>query len=223
MSTKTPKQSESNILSYLKILPRRQLVCKPNGTPFSVPQTILSKNVNLIDSNTSQAVVFERVGAPAVHSVLNGYNSTIIAYGQSGSGKTFTLTGGPTDYEDRGIIPRAISMLYNEYRNRSDLQLNIHVSFLELHNEKGYDLLEPANDEKLREPRQTVSMMEDEQGDFHLTNLSVHSPKTEEEALTLLQMGDTNRNVGETPMNMVSTYSSFHNTPCTYLCCAFFF
>lgn len=217
MSTKTPKPSVSNIHSYLRIVPRRSLVCKPNGTPFSVPQTILSKNVNLIDSNTSQAVVFERVGAPAVHSALNGYNSTIIAYGQSGSGKTFTLTGGPTDYEDRGIIPRAISMLYNECRNRSDLQLNIHVSYLELHNEKGYDLLDPANDEKLREPRQTVSMMEGEQGAFHLTNLSVHSPMTEEEALNLLQMGDTNRNIGETPMNMVSIYSSFHNTPRNYL------
>ena len=145
------------------MLPLYSLVCKPNGTPFSVPQTILSENVNLIDCNTSQAVVFERVGAPAVHSALNGYNSTIIAYGQSGSGKTFTLTGGPTVYEDRGIIPRAISMLYNEYRSRSDLQLNINASFFELHNEKGYDLLEPGYDEKPREPRKTVSIMEDEQ------------------------------------------------------------
>lgn len=43
---------------------------------------------------------------------LEGINGTIFAYGQTGSGKTFTITGGSERYEDRGIIPRAISLIF---------------------------------------------------------------------------------------------------------------
>lgn len=45
-------------------------------------------------------------------SVLAGYNGTIFAYGQTGTGKTFTITGGAERYSDRGIIPRTLSYLY---------------------------------------------------------------------------------------------------------------
>ena len=44
--------------------------------------------------------------------VLAGYNGTIFAYGQTNSGKTFTITGGARSYGDRGIIPRTLSYLY---------------------------------------------------------------------------------------------------------------
>jgi hypothetical protein len=54
--------------------------------------------------------------ASTVPSALSGYNATIFAYGQTGSGKTFTITGGPERYQDRGIIPRALSYLYNEFK-----------------------------------------------------------------------------------------------------------
>jgi kinesin family protein 6/9 len=47
---------------------------------------------------------------------LQGFNSTIFAYGQTGSGKTFTITGGAERYEDRGIIPRSLSMLFSEMK-----------------------------------------------------------------------------------------------------------
>jgi kinesin family member 6/9 len=52
----------------------------------------------------------------AFRSALSGYNATIFAYGQTGSGKTFTITGGPERYQDRGIIPRALSYMYNEFK-----------------------------------------------------------------------------------------------------------
>lgn len=47
-----------------------------------------------------------------LYSVLAGYNGTIFAYGQTGTGKTFTITGGAEHYSDRGIIPRTLSYLY---------------------------------------------------------------------------------------------------------------
>jgi hypothetical protein len=51
---------------------------------------------------------------------LDGFNGTIFAYGQTGSGKTFSITGGTDCYADRGIIPRALSMLFNEFKRRID-------------------------------------------------------------------------------------------------------
>jgi Kinesin motor domain len=58
--------------------------------------------------------VFDAVARDVILGGLEGFNGTIFAYGQTGSGKTFTITGGPERYIDRGIIPRAISLIYSE-------------------------------------------------------------------------------------------------------------
>lgn len=57
-----------------------------------------------------------RVAVARCRSALAGYNATIFAYGQTGSGKTFTITGGAERYQDRGIIPRALTYMYNEFK-----------------------------------------------------------------------------------------------------------
>ena len=167
-----------------------------------------------------QDEVYERVARRAVTSSLEGYNSTVFAYGQTGSGKTFTLTGGPERYSDRGIIPRAISATFAELGRRTSSQTAVHVSYMEIYNEKGYDLLDaggmaqggdaaammqPAVQDYDELPR--VRFLEDEAGHFHFTNLSAHRAASEEEALSLLFLGDTNRAIRETPMNLASTRS----------------
>lgn len=47
-------------------------------------------------------------------SALEGFSGTLLCYGQTGSGKTFTMTGSTSDYRYRGVIPRAIHMLYSK-------------------------------------------------------------------------------------------------------------
>jgi kinesin family protein 6/9 len=64
--------------------------------------------------------VFERVASDVVLGAMDGVNGTVFAYGQTGSGKTFTIMGGATRYADRGIIPRAIALVFAEERRRSD-------------------------------------------------------------------------------------------------------
>lgn len=115
------------------------------------------------------------------------------------------MTGGPERYVDRGIIPRAISMIFSEFRGRSDVQLKAYISYLELYNETGYDLLDPSHETKALEDLPKVTMLEDEHGNIHFKNLSLHAADSEEEALNLLFSGDTNRAIAETPMNMVCT------------------
>jgi kinesin family protein 6/9 len=67
---------------------------------------------HVLPMNAKQDEVFALVAAAPVTSVLNGFNATIFAYGQTGSGKTWTITGGPERYVDRGIIPRALTMIF---------------------------------------------------------------------------------------------------------------
>ena len=57
--------------------------------------------------------VFSEVAARVVESALEGFNGTVFAYGSTGSGKTFTITGGMQRYEDRGLVPRAIGHAFS--------------------------------------------------------------------------------------------------------------
>jgi kinesin family protein 6/9 len=90
-------------------------------------------------------------GEKVVVSSLEGYNGTIFAYGQTGSGKTYTITGGTARYVDRGIIPRALSLIFSEIAQRSDYTYTVHFSYLEIYNETGYDLLDPDHETKALE------------------------------------------------------------------------
>lgn len=165
------------------------------------------KFCEILGPKATQEEVFTLIGRDAVMNVLDGYNSTIFAYGQTGSGKTFTVTGGAERYTDRGIIPRALSLLFSEFKKRSDAQYNCHVSYLEIYNEQGYDLLDPNHETMQLEDLQKVTLMEDESGSIHLKNLSMHMSASEEEALNYLFIGDTNRAISETAMNKASSRS----------------
>ena len=164
----------------------------------------------ILDPKSKQDEVFRKVGAPAVINVLQGWNSTVFAYGQTGSGKTFTITGGPERYADRGIIPRAISMLFVSFQDdESNATFNCSISYLELYNDSGYDLLASDHDIEVSrlEDKPKVTMREDDQGNYHFKNLSVNPVASEEEALNLLFLGDTSRAIGETEMNQSSSRS----------------
>ncbi len=160
----------------------------------------------LFDTKTEQEEVFDVVAKPVIDSALEGYNGTIFAYGQTGSGKTFTITGGPERYSDRGLIPRSIQYIFGKLKDESDMIFTMGVSYLELYNEIGYDLLTQREAKKLEDLPKVV-IQEDGDEQIHLRNLSVVSTATEEDALNLLFIGDTNRMIAETPSNPSSSRS----------------
>lgn len=82
-----------------------------------------------------------------IDNCLEGYNGTIFAYGQTGSGKTFTMSGGDK-WEERGIIPRVLSYLFSQFRGKAaQYEYSLSVSFIEIYNENGYDLLDENHTE----------------------------------------------------------------------------
>ena len=86
---------------------------------------------------------------------LNSFNGTIFAYGQTSSGKTYTIEGISRKFSDRGLIPRAISAVFREVENRCGQgrggegegegmerqDITVHVSYMEIYQDVGYDLL----------------------------------------------------------------------------------
>nr|XP_057946506.1 kinesin-like protein KIF6 [Doryrhamphus excisus] len=161
----------------------------------------------VFDQATKQENIFEDIAKPVADSVLAGYNGTIFAYGQTGSGKTFTITGGAERFSDRGIIPRTLSYLYERFSLDSSTVYTTHISYLEIYNEIGYDLLDSRQEASRLEDLPKVIIMEDPDQNIHLRNLSLQQSANEEEALNLLFLGDTNRMIAETPMNQASTRS----------------
>jgi kinesin family protein 6/9 len=169
-----------------------------------------------------QDEVFERVGRRAVLGALDGFNGTVFAYGQTGSGKTFTITGGTGAYSQRGLIPRAISALFAEAEARKDsVRVSVRVSYLEIYNEQGYDLLgEPVPSPVAGSGEDVgkvgrggyddlpkVTMYDDDTGGLVMRGLAAHPAENAEEALNLLFRGDTARAVAATTSNAASSRS----------------
>ncbi len=78
---------------------------------------------------------------------MDGYNGTLLCYGQTSSGKTFTMEGVPSNEELKGIIPRMMEYVF-ECINQSpeDIEFSVKCSFLEIYNEKIQDLLDRNSD-----------------------------------------------------------------------------
>ena len=91
---------------------------------------------------------------------FEGYNGTVFAYGQTGSGKTFTITGGAERYADRGMIPRTLSYVFSHIQKSTTQQININISYLEIYNDSGYDLLDENHTSKNLHDLTRVKIME---------------------------------------------------------------
>lgn len=139
--------------------------------------------MNRVLHNAGQPEIYERCAEDAVWKSLNGYNSTIMAYGQTGAGKTFTMSGSCENFQERGIIPRAISQIFKEISERKDQSITVRISYLEIYNETMYDLLATIPGTPFVHPS---SLTVTEEGDYcRVKGLSVHLAGTEEEALNL--------------------------------------
>ncbi|XP_019172630.1 PREDICTED: kinesin-like protein KIN-UA isoform X2 [Ipomoea nil] len=146
----------------------------------------------------SQKRVYEAVAKPVVENVLDGYNGTVMAYGQTGTGKTYTLGRlGEEDTADRGIMLRAMEDILAEI---SLVTETVSVSYLQLYMESIQDLLDPANG--------NVSIVEDPKtGDVSLPGATVMEIRDQKSFLDLLQLGEAHRIAANTMLNTESSRS----------------
>lgn len=154
--------------------------------------------------NASQEDVFDNCARGVISSIVEGYNGTILCYGQTGAGKTFTMNGSTSNFKYRGIVPRTLSVLFQEIDSRFDQQVTVRVSYIEIYNELMFDLLSPI---PTHEQSGNISIVEDALGNVKVKGLSMHQCTTEEEAMNLLFEGETNRTICQHELNKNSSRS----------------
>lgn len=158
---------------------------------------------HVFDLNTPQNTVYSIIAKPAIESILQGYNSTIFAYGQTGTGKTYTMEGftyGNTDGK-RGIIPRCIEDIFYYIEQFSDKnsKFMVRASYLQIYNDVISDLLKPE--------KTNLIIREDKKKGIYVESLSEWAVRSPNDIYTLLQKGSEYRETSATKMNDVSSRS----------------
>jgi len=151
---------------------------------------------NVFNHNVSTEEVYDKVAKELVSSVLQGMNGTVFAYGQTASGKTFTMQG---EKKAPGILSLAAEQVFNEITEMPHFQFLLHVSYIEIFNEQIKDLLSDSN--------ASLRVREDRDKGFFVDNLSMRSITSVAELLNLKEEGERRRHVGETDMNLKSSRS----------------
>ena len=154
----------------------------------------------VFDENTSQSQVYEYTTFNLIEQIIEGYNATVLAYGATGTGKTYTMLG---EGSNEGIMIRVIKDLFfyvNENINK-DKNYIIKISYIEIYNEIIKDLLNNNN------TNSTVELRSDAKNGLILKNALIKKVSSETEAFNLIIGGNKNRTEKNTEYNKNSSRS----------------
>lgn len=151
--------------------------------------------------DATQAEVYEVAAKPIVESVMQGFNGTVFAYGQTSSGKTFTMTGSSIDDQvNRGIIPRMVRTVFQQIHDSTEsIEFTVKVAYSEIYMERIKDLLDPS--------KSNLKVKEDKSRGIYIDDLTEEYVSNDEEVYDLMRVGTSNREVAYTHMNAGSSRS----------------
>uniref|UniRef100_A0A8C6Y7I6 Kinesin-like protein n=1 Tax=Naja naja TaxID=35670 RepID=A0A8C6Y7I6_NAJNA len=155
---------------------------------------------HVFQSHTSQEQVYNDCAKKIVKDVLEGYNGTIFAYGQTSSGKTHTMEGKLHDPDGMGIIPRIVQDIFNYiYSMDENLEFHIKVSYFEIYLDKIRDLLDVS--------KTNLSVHEDKNRVPYVKGCTERFVCSPDEVMDTIDEGKSNRHVAVTNMNEHSSRS----------------
>ena len=150
--------------------------------------------------SSHQADIFDYSIRSTVDDVLNGYNGTVFAYGQTGAGKSYTMMGDMEDERSKGIIPRIVEQLFSAiFAAPPHIEYTVRVGYLEIYMERIRDLLNPAND--------NLPVHEEKNRGVYVKGLVELYVASVGEVYTIMQRGQKARVVAATNMNQESSRS----------------
>lgn len=160
---------------------------------------------HLYDEKSSQEQIFNGVAKSAVNWVVEGYNSTIFAYGPTGTGKTYTMFG--LTNEKRGIIPRCCETLFNSINVKKEVvEAHIKCSFLEIYREHICDLLDSSNSHKTGFIP-SLRIRQNKQKGVYVQGLIEKFVYTPKDVLDTIKHGAKQRAMASTSLNNTSSRS----------------
>ncbi|XP_056336662.1 kinesin-like protein KIF3C [Danio aesculapii] len=152
------------------------------------------------DECSKQGDLYDETVRPLIDSVLRGFNGTIFAYGQTGTGKTYTMQGQWLDAERRGIIPNSFEHIFTHISRSQNQQYLVRASYLEIYQEEIRDLLTKDHSKKLE-------LKESADSGVYIKDLSSFVTKNVKEIEHVMNVGNQTRSVGFTNMNEHSSRS----------------
>ncbi|CAH1972434.1 unnamed protein product [Acanthoscelides obtectus] len=207
-----PKEEVENVRVFIRIRPLRESEKTLNNKRYihlerNVLQ-LLKSNISrtfqfckVFGEESTQVDLYRCIAVPIVEKVLKGYNGTIFAYGQSGTGKTHTMIGDIKNSDQKGIVPNIFSHIFAQISLANhDISYAVTVTYLEIYNEDIRDLLsdDPTKKLKVQEKPGVGVYVKD------LLGFTVNSLETVDEILT---KGNKNRSTGATKLNDSSSRS----------------
>ncbi|KAK3266625.1 hypothetical protein CYMTET_24764 [Cymbomonas tetramitiformis] len=228
---KSDKDKEVNVQVLLRCRPPNAdeiknriptvLKCNEATREVTLAQNIASKQIDrtfafdkVFGTDASQEQIYDDAMFSVVQEALEGFNCTIFAYGQTGTGKTFTMgtEGGAVLAKDgnlapnSGVIPRAVKHIFTALEN-ADSEYSIKVTFLELYNEEITDLL--ACDARVHpgDKQAKLGLCEDGKGGVLVRGLEEEIVRNQTEILSVLERGTAQRRTAETQLNKQSSRS----------------
>ncbi|CAF2128230.1 kinesin-like protein KIN-12F [Brassica napus] len=164
---------------------------------------------SVLDSIHNQEDVFQQIGVPLVRDALSGYNTSVLSYGQNGSGKTYTMWGpagsmleDPSPKGEQGLAPRVFQMLFSEIERekmKSDVNYQCRCSFLEIYNGQISDLIDQT--------QRNLKIKDDAKNGTYVENLTAEYVDSYEDVAQILMKGLSSRKVGATSTSFQSSRS----------------
>uniref|UniRef100_A0A0E0QMC1 Kinesin-like protein n=1 Tax=Oryza rufipogon TaxID=4529 RepID=A0A0E0QMC1_ORYRU len=226
MSSRQDKEKSVNVQVLLRCRPfsddevrsnaPQVITCNDYQREVAVTQTIAGKQIDRVFTfdkvfgpTAKQRDLYDQAIIPIVNEVLEGFNCTIFAYGQTGTGKTYTMEVVQRLPADAGVIPRAVKQIFDTLESQNT-EYSVKVTFLELYNEEITDLLAPeeiskaALEERQKKP---LPLMEDGKGGVLVRGLEEEIVTNASEIFSLLERGSAKRRTAETLLNKQSSRS----------------
>ncbi|XP_040159233.1 centromere-associated protein E [Anopheles arabiensis] len=181
------RERENKLVSQWRIRDNIIATIDGNGDPFVFD--------HIFDETVPTRQLFDTVCRPVILSALNGINGTIFAYGQTSSGKTYTMIGND---REPGVVPLTAREIFEQIKRIKERQFLIRVGFIEIYNEKIHDLLNTANT--------NLKIVENQCGDVSVNSKECIT-NCAEQIIQHVDDGNKARKIGETNMNERSSRS----------------
>ncbi|KAJ9466404.1 Armadillo repeat-containing kinesin-like protein 3 [Diplonema papillatum] len=173
----------------VKLHPDKKSISLTGGTTYVYDGTY--------GEDSEQIPVWESVAKPVVENVFKGYSGCVMAYGQTGTGKSHTMSNCERGQE--GIIMQSMDHIFKTAAADPDRDYECSMGYLQIYLDKVQDLLNPESG--------NLDISKSETGEVQVNGLCTKQCNTREEFIELYQSGDQHRIVAATKMNPVSSRS----------------
>ena len=180
-----------------------------NSGQSSLDETVMNPDIlnfsfdTVFGPKSTQNSIFEKAAKPAVSNLLKGYNSSIFAFGSTGTGKTYTISGYG---EQKGLLPRILERVLSEAESlrKSNKTCEVSLSFLEIYNEELFDL---GIAQSKRGQKSAVKLRQDANKSVFVEGLTETPISSVGEGERLIQAAASLRSTSQTRMSVASSRS----------------